>query len=62
MNLGKTSLYVYISVPCDKVTLTVRFVEMCNLKEIRQNYISETEAVITFIPICSMRNDRKYGK
>jgi len=37
MNLGKTSLYVYTSVPRDRVTLTVRFVEMCNFKEIRQN-------------------------
>jgi len=62
MNLGKTSQYVYISVPCDKVTLTVRFVEMCNFKEIKQNYISETEAVTTFILICNMRNDRKYRK
>ena len=62
MNLGKTSLYVYISVPHDKVTLTVRLVEMCNFKEIRQNYISETKAVITFLLICSMRNDRKYSK
>ena len=62
MNLGKTSLYVYISVPCDKVTLTVRFVEMCNFTEIRQNYVSGTEAVTTFLLICSMRNDRKYSK
>lgn len=42
LNLGETSLYVYNYVSYDKVTLTVRFVEMCNFKEIRQNYISET--------------------
>ena len=62
MNLGKTSVYVYDSVPNDKVTLTVRFVEMCNFKEIRQNYIGETEEVTTFLLICNMRNDRKYSR
>lgn len=71
MNLGKTSPNVYISVPHDKVTLTVRYVEMCNsvryvemcnFKEIRQNYISDTDAVTTFLLICYMRNNRKYSK
>jgi len=62
LNLGKTLLYVYNSVPHDKVILTVRFVELCNFKEIIQNYVSETEAVTTFLLICSMRNDRKYHK
>jgi hypothetical protein len=61
MNLGKTSLYVYNSASHDKVTLTVRFVAVCNFKEIIQNYISETEAVTTFLLICSMRNNRKYS-
>jgi len=59
LSLGKTLLYVYSSVPHDKVTLTVRFVELCNFKEIIQNYISKTKAVTTFLLICSMRNDRK---
>jgi len=58
----KSLLYVCNSVPHDKVTLTVRFVDLCNFKEIIQNYISETEAVTTFLLICSMRNERKYSK
>jgi len=62
LNLGKNLLYVYNSVSHDKVMLTVRFVELCNFKEITQNYISETEAVTTFLLICSVRNDRKYRK
>jgi hypothetical protein len=62
LNLAKTLLYVYNSVPHDRVMLTVRFLELCYLKEIIQNYISETEAVTTFLLICSMRNDRKYHK
>jgi hypothetical protein len=62
MNLGKTSLYVYNYVPHDKVMLTVRFIEPCNFEEIRQNYITEKDAVATFLLICSMRNDRKYSK
>ena len=43
LNLGKTSLYVYSSVPHDKVTLTVRIVELCNFKEIIQNYIRQRQ-------------------
>ena len=42
LNLGKTLLYVYSSVPHVKVMLTVRFVELSNFKEITQNYISKT--------------------